>query len=124
MDTQLQEAYAKILEALLNFAILALNIGLPVLVAYGVRIVHLKAAELKAKLAQENAYLVDVGTRIVVKAAEQLKDSKEIADKKKYAIGLLDEWLKARGVTLPLAELSAKIEAVVWSEFNDPALED
>lgn len=119
MPQELQDALNQIFSAFVQFASVALSIGLPVLVAYGIRIVHIQANKLKASLSQEQVYLVDMGTRIVVKAIEGESDS--IENKKDEAVRLLDEWLKARGITLPLEEIETKVEQVVFDEFNSPA---
>lgn len=119
MPQELQSALDQIFLSFVQFASVALSIGLPVLVAYGIRIVHIQANKFKASLSVEQAYLLDTGTRIVVKAVEV--ESESINNKKDEAVRLLDAWLKARGIALPLEEIETKIESAVWDEFNSPS---
>jgi hypothetical protein len=56
--------------------------------------------------------------RVAVLAAEQLKISEKINDKKTWAVRWLTDALRQRGVSLPVGEIEAAIEAAVMEQFN------
>lgn len=57
-------------------------------------------------------------TSTVTMAAEQIFGSGKGTEKKKYAIGALENILNAQGITLDLQAIDALIEASVYDNFN------
>jgi hypothetical protein len=78
-----------------------------------------KEAEIRAGMTDQQRYLVDEGIRLAVTAAEQLKLSEAIKDKKEWAVDFAAAWLKTRGIELDLQELDGLIEAEVWRIFGE-----
>lgn len=107
-----------ITNALADFAFRLLMIGLPIIAAAVARYIHAQSEIVLARLKQENAYLVEVGTKIAVQMAQQLYDSGAIEDRKDEAVAFLTDWLKTRGINLPVAEIEQTIEAAVYNEIN------
>lgn len=70
---------------------------------------------------QANPALTEVleqAALIAVRAAEQAGLSGLIKDKKKYAISIVEAWLKKQGLPIDINVIMAAIEAAVWEEFN------
>lgn len=72
----------------------------------------------KAKLSQEQQYLVDTVAGIAVKAVEQMYKSYDGDAKKAAALDIAEKTLAGYGVKLELDVLSAAIESAVLQEFN------
>lgn len=66
----------------------------------------------------DNAWMLDDVATIAVRAAEQAKVGALAAEKKDYAIGVAQAYLKEKGIKLDLALIDAAIEAAVLQEFN------
>lgn len=72
----------------------------------------------KAKLSNEQEYMLNMTIKIFVYAAEQLKVANAISNKFDYVIERVGVWLIARNISMDFEELRARIEAVVKQEFN------
>lgn len=77
------------------------------------------AGQLRDVLARNNLLAF---ARVAVLAAEQLGATKQIQDKKIYAVQWLTDALTARGLQVPVAEIEAAIEAAVYAELKSAPL--
>jgi LL-H family phage holin len=97
--------------------LLAVSLIVPVLVAYLFAAFKKKWAEFRS-YAKEYGWDVEEMAKIAVKAAEGLGLAGKIADKKEYAINLMQHQLDAKGIKINLAIIEGAIEAAVFEEFN------
>ena len=74
--------------------------------------------DIKAKLTDDQIFVVNEVVRSAVLAAEQVHLKDAAIDKKDYALNIAESWLSSKGIKLDLAYLDAKIEAAVMDEFN------
>ena len=86
------------------------------LTAWLLAAVKSKLAHVKSEYGSDVGYWLDAAAVMAVNAAEQtLKDNDE---KKSYAVKLAQDYLKARGVALPLDLIVGKVEAAVFEELH------
>lgn len=71
------------------------------------------AATLHLTPSQLDTYLTTL-----VHAAEQLYQTNQGEQKKKWVLGLAQTWLATRGIVVNLTELDAQVEAKVYTELN------
>ncbi|HBX70416.1 MAG TPA: hypothetical protein DEH25_13820, partial [Chloroflexi bacterium] len=101
-----------------------LVIALPVVIAAAFMWFRKMSAELKLKLTKDQLSMIEAGTQIAVRAAEQggfaglLKGGKE---KKEYAIKTLQDYLNRAGVSIDVGEIATLIEAEVNKQFSNQA---
>lgn len=115
-----------IFEALTKLAGDLLMLALPILAGYLTVIIRrwvlLKLDGLKIRVQDSSNSLDDwaleAGSKLVVRAAEQLKNNQAINDKKEWAVEQLWQYLLERGVDLPLDHIATAVEAAVWKEIN------
>lgn len=77
-----------------------------------------KIKEARAKLTNEQNWIIDNVIDSAVLAAEQVGLNEEITDKQIYAIDVAEKALASRGIKLELDEIVARIEAAVFAQFN------
>lgn len=94
---------------------------LPVLAGFGARYLAAKYNLEKAKLTNEQQFMIDGAIKVAVFAAEQLGANDFIDDKKEYAMKIAEEYLDGVGIELDFYELEARIEAAVKEAFNKDA---
>ena len=95
---------------------LALPFLATALTAWLVAAVKAKLANAKSVYGSNVGYWLDAAATMAVNAAEQtLKDNDE---KKSYAVKLAQDYLKARGVALPLDLIAGRVEAAVFEELH------
>lgn len=92
----------------------------PVLGGMAAKWFSAKVSVERAKLTNEQNYIVDALIRTAIFAAEQLKVSEQIDNKFDYAFSMVDNWLTARGISLGFDEIRARIEAEVKQSFPNP----
>jgi LL-H family phage holin len=97
--------------------LLSVTAIMPVLVAFLFAAFKKKWAEFKS-YANDYGWDVEEMAKIAVKAAEGLQLAGKIADKKEYAINLMQHQLDSKGIKINLAIIEAAIEAAVFEEFN------
>ena len=103
---------------LLQALILAI---IPVLGASATHWLLQKAKTEKARLTSEQQFILDTIIKTIVFAAEQMHLSGYIGDKLQYAEGQVQAWCVRNKIYLDVAEIRARIEAAVLTEFNiDP----
>ena len=100
----------------------------PVLLGSATKWAMEKAKLEKARLTNEQQWALDVFIKTVVYAAEQMQLSGIINGKLEYAEGQVQAWLNRNKIYLDVSEIRARIEAAVFSEFNngfelDPEIE-
>ena len=89
----------------------------PVLGGMAAKWIAAKVSVERAKLTNEQNYIVDALIRTAIFAAEQLKVSEQIDNKFDYAFSMVDNWLTARGISMDFDEIRARIEAEVKQSF-------
>ena len=78
--------------------------------------VKAKLADIKSVYGSNVGYWLDSAATMAVNAAEQtLKDNRE---KLEYATKLADEYLRMRGVVVPIGIIVGKIESAVFEELH------
>lgn len=98
---------------------------LPVLFASLAGFLVAKAKLLWAQAKEWNPTVTDLAeraARFAVIAAEQAGAAKLIEDKKAYALGIAELWLKERDITIDLKLLDAAIEKAVLEAFKPEKL--
>lgn len=101
-----------------------LIIALPIAIAAGAIWLRQKAAELKARLTQEQLATIQSIASVAVRAAEQAGISKQIAGgaaKKDYAIKVAQDYLNSVGVKVDVRAVASVIESEVIKQFNSAA---
>ena len=91
----------------------------PVLLGSATKWAIEKAKLEKARLTNEQQWALDVFIKTVVYAAEQMQLSGIINGKLEYAEGQVQAWLNRNKIYLDASEIRARIEATVFSEFNN-----
>lgn len=76
------------------------------------------AAWLNQKYQDNRNENLDLLILVAVKAAEQIYGAKQGEEKKRYALGLVQNEAEKLGLKIDVFLLSAKIEAAVMEEFN------
>mgnify|MGYP001164783793 CR=1 FL=1 len=112
------EILSRVLEAILIAV-------LPVLFASLAGFLVAKAKLLWAQAKEWNPEVTDLAERaahFAVVAAEQAGAAKLIEDKKTYALGIAELWLKERDITIDLKLLDAAIEKAVLEAFKPEKL--
>ena len=107
--------WSAISQALQNLALLVI----PALGAYVAHWLKAKANVEKEKLSAWQLQAFDIFLHTMVYAAEQMKIAGYINDKLVYVTVLAEMWLFARGITMDLDELRARIESAVKQELNN-----
>jgi len=78
--------------------------------------VKAKLADIKSVYGSNVGHWLDAAATMAVNAAEQtLKDNRE---KLEYATKLADEYLRMRGVVVPIGIIVGKIESAVFEELH------
>jgi len=99
-----------------------LEIVLPALftIAAGYVIVWFRAkvAQARAKLTDEQNWIVDQIINTAILAAEQARLKDILVNKKEYALNIAEVWLAQKGIKIDLNQIDALIEAAVFNEFN------
>lgn len=72
----------------------------------------------KASLTENQEWIIRQAIESAVLAAEQVKLTDTMIEKKEYALGIANSWLESKGIRLDLSILDARIEAAVYDEFN------
>ena len=107
-------------ELLSQVLMAVLTICLPPLVTIAVKWLNAKTNEIKQQIEQNNpgwGYALEEAAALAVSAAEQSKLAGLIADKKAYAIDIIEKWLEARKIHIDLDLIEAAIEAEVIRQF-------
>lgn len=87
----------------------------------GVLIALFKKLWAQAKEAMPQATdQIEWAATVAVKAAEQAGWLTLAADKKAYAIDIVEKWLASKGLSIDVDVIDAAIEAAVWEEFGSP----
>ena len=110
--------WSEILSAVLQSVLL---LSLPPLAVGVYKFLAAKAEVLLSEMRDWNPSVTDFlmqAARFAVEAAEQAGAAEIIKDKKMYALGVADAWLKANGVKLDLELISAAVEKAV-AELNN-----
>jgi hypothetical protein len=108
------EQLQQIAQAFINVCVAVLSALTPVLAGI---------AAWKLRQVLQDKQLLDLA-RVAVLAAEQLGVTAQIKNKRDFAIRYLTDALQRRGVSVPVAEIEAAIEAAVMREFNQqPTIE-
>ena len=98
-----------------------LNMVLPVLASLASAWLFAKVKEAYAKLKEkysDELYFLEEIAQMAVLAAEQSGLAGAIEDKKAYALDLVENALRERGINIDVSEIEAAIEAAVMGEFN------
>jgi hypothetical protein len=98
-----------------------LGICLPIVARALVGWIDAHRKEIESRIADSlklDPWQLDEFAKRAVLAAEQIMGSKAGQEKKAWALGLIDAWLKRQGVNVPVAEIEAAVEAAVYSELN------
>ena len=111
-----------IIDAIVKLCYAVILACLPIVVQAFVKWLKAKLAEAEARLSTEQILQLRYIASIAVRAAEQLKLSEQIANKKQYALELAEGWLASRGVNLDLKQIEAAIESAVLTENFPHAL--
>src|SRR3990167_9846795 len=86
------------------------------LTAWLLAAVKSKLAHVKSEYGSDPGYWLDAAATMAVNAAQQtLEDNGE---KLKYATKLADEYLRMRGVVVPIGVIVGKIESAVFEELH------
>lgn len=114
--------FQPVIDVLVKFAQDVLTLAAPIVAVFVVRWLKAKGDEVYAQLRQtvgeEKSFLLDSAVNYAVWAAEQLKLSGQIQDKKQFAIQFVQSYLAKRGVFLDVSEIAVAIEAAVYTELN------
>lgn len=92
----------------------------PVLAGLAARWINVKYQAERARLTEQQRYMLDAFIRTVVFAAEQLKVTEQIDNKLDYVEMLVQDWVDNHGLTMNAEEIRARIEAAVKQEFPKP----
>lgn len=103
-----------VLQSLLEFLLPLLAVAIISALVSWARLLWSKAKDWNTPATE----ILAQAARLAVTAAEQAGAAEIIEDKRKYAFGIAEEWLKARGIKLNADLVYAAIEAAVWKEFN------
>lgn len=75
-------------------------------------------SDVKSKLTEDQEWIIRQAINSAVLAAEQANIAGAVKEKKEYALNIAEQWLAAKGITIDLNILDARIEAAVFDEFN------
>ncbi len=93
---------------------------LVILASQAVAWLHQKYQDQRAQLNERNQWALDFLINQSIRAAEQLYRDGNGEAKKAYVYKIVEKELVARGLTIDLAVLDARIEAAVYAEFTKP----
>lgn len=93
---------------------------LVILASQAVAWFHQKYQDQRAQLNERNQWALDFLINQSIRAAEQLYREGNGEAKKAYVYKIVEKELVARGLTIDLAVLDARIEAAVYAEFTKP----
>lgn len=111
-------------EFLQSFLEIVLPVLATALAGLAVALITKVVGELKAKLNDEQEWIINQAIKSSVMAAEQANIAGAVKEKKEYALNIAKQWLLSKGITMDLNILDARIEAAVYDEFNREKVAD
>ena len=108
----------KTISELLQALVLAI---LPVVAGYAALFLKKKGEEVSANLSGEARYALALVVKTAVFAAEQVYGNGAGAEKKAYAIEVVQKWVDTSGLKIDISLIEAAVEEAVLENFPNPS---
>ena len=108
----------KTISELLQALVLAI---LPVVAGYAALYLKKKGEEVSANLSGEARYALALVVKTAVFAAEQVYGNGAGAEKKAYAIEVVQKWVDTSGLKIDISLIEAAVEEAVLENFPNPS---
>ena len=115
---------AVLVKFLETFLLALIPLLVPIVAAWVIAQIRSTWQRFKSTQSESNLFLLKEIATLAVRAAEQSGANLLIHDKKSYAVGVAEDYLAARGITINLSLIEAAIEAAVLEEFSTFELEE
>ena len=107
-----------------TFLLALIPLLVPIVAAWVIAQIRSTWQKFKSTQSESNLFVLKEIATLAVRAAEQSGANLLIQDKKSYAVGVAEDYLAARGITINLSLIEAAIEAAVLEEFSTFELEE